>query len=136
MKLDLSSFEKALASLKEALIELQKDTTNGFVKDSVVQRFEYTYELSHKMLKRFLAVAEFSSQEIDGMVFGEIIRTANEKGLLLNDLTKWNEYRKMRNITSHSYDVSKADAVISIVPDFASEADFLLKKLMEKVLDL
>jgi nucleotidyltransferase substrate binding protein (TIGR01987 family) len=136
MKLDLSSFEKALASLKEALIELQKDTTNSFVKDSVIQRFEYTYELSHKMLKRFLAAAEFSSQEIDGMVFGEIIRTANEKGLLLNDLTKWNEYRKMRNITSHSYDVSKADAVISIVPDFASEADFLLKKMMEKVLDL
>ncbi|XGA80453.1 nucleotidyltransferase substrate binding protein [Halomonas sp. CH40] len=47
MKLELSSFEKALASLDEALAEYDR-TQNQFVKDACIHRFEYTYELAHK----------------------------------------------------------------------------------------
>ncbi|MDR2616803.1 MAG: nucleotidyltransferase substrate binding protein [Endomicrobium sp.] len=132
MNLDLSSFNKAIKSLKEAVVEFNKDKTNVFVKDSVIQRFEYTYELSHKTLKRFLEKSQFSSQNIDEMSFSDIVRTANEKGLLLNDLEKWAIYRQKRNITSHTYDEIKSDEVISIVPDFLEEVEFLLKKLIEK----
>ncbi|MDR2066321.1 MAG: nucleotidyltransferase substrate binding protein [Endomicrobium sp.] len=132
MSLDLSSFNKAIKSLKEAVVEFSKDKTNVFVKDSVIQRFEYTYELSHKTLKRFLEKSQFSSQNIDEMSFADIVRTANEKGLLLNDLEKWAIYRQKRNITSHTYDEIKADEVISIVPNFLEEVEFLLKKLIEK----
>ncbi|MDR3124645.1 MAG: nucleotidyltransferase substrate binding protein [Endomicrobium sp.] len=132
MNLDLSSFNKAIKSLKEAIVEFNKDKTNAFVKDSIIQRFEYTYELSHKTLKRFLEKSQFSSQNIDEMSFADIVRTANEKGLLLNDLEKWAIYRQKRNMTSHTYDEIKADEVISIVPDFLEEVDFLLKKLIEK----
>jgi nucleotidyltransferase substrate binding protein (TIGR01987 family) len=132
MNLDLSSFNKAIKSLKEAIVEFNKDKTNVFVKDSVIQRFEYTYELSHKTLKRFLEKSQFSSQNIDEMSFADIVRTANEKGLLLNDLEKWTIYRQKRNITSHTYDEIKAAEVISIVPDFLEEVEFLLKKLIEK----
>jgi nucleotidyltransferase substrate binding protein (TIGR01987 family) len=129
MALDLSSFDKAFASLREAWAEYQKDETNKFVRDAVVQRFEYTYELSHKMLKRFLAETEFNSQEIKEMAFSDIIRTANEKNLLLNDLERWGEYRRMRNITSHTYDESRADEIVSIVPGFIAEIDYFLNKL-------
>jgi hypothetical protein len=48
------SLEKALVSLKEAWAEYQKDISNTFVRDSVIQRFEYTFEFSHKLLRRFL----------------------------------------------------------------------------------
>jgi nucleotidyltransferase substrate binding protein (TIGR01987 family) len=132
MALDLSSFEKVAKSLREAWVEFSKDQTNIFVRDSVIQRFEYTYELSHKILKRFLEKYQFSSQEIEEMSFANIVRTANEKGILLNDLEKWVIYRQRRNITSHIYDESKADAVILIVPDFLEEVEFLLEKLIEK----
>ncbi|MEO9607869.1 MULTISPECIES: nucleotidyltransferase substrate binding protein [Alphaproteobacteria] len=53
MKLELSSFEKALASLDEALAEFDR-TQSQLVKDACIQRFEYTYELAHKLLKRQL----------------------------------------------------------------------------------
>ncbi|MDR1418660.1 MAG: nucleotidyltransferase substrate binding protein [Endomicrobium sp.] len=132
MALDLSSFEKAAKSLKEVWVEFNKDKTNIFVRDAVIQRFEYTYELSHKILKRFLEKYQFSSQEIDEMSFANIVRTANEKGLLLNDLERWIIYRQRRNITSHTYDEAKADTVILIVSDFLEEVEFLLEKLIEK----
>ncbi|GHV82973.1 hypothetical protein AGMMS50212_03130 [Spirochaetia bacterium] len=132
MKLDLSSFEKALASLKIAWTEFQKDTSNYFVQDSVIQRFEYTYEFCHKTLKRFLIESEFNGQEIKTMSFADIIRTSSEKGLLLNDLSKWIIYREMRNITSHTYEESKAGDVVSIVNDFIKDADYLLTKIKEK----
>jgi nucleotidyltransferase substrate binding protein (TIGR01987 family) len=130
--LDLTSFEKALTSLKAAVSEYQKDTGNLFIRDSVIQRFEYTYELCHKMLKRFLVETEFNGQAINEMSFSEIIRTANEKSLLLNDINTWSNFRKMRNVTSHTYDSNTASGVVSVVPDFINEADYLLHKLREK----
>ena len=132
MFLDLSSFTKAIGTLSEALTEYEKDKKNLFVRDSVIQRFEYTYELSHKMLKRFLSYAEFSGQATAEMVFAEIIRTANEKGLLLNDLEKWEEYRQARNMTSHVYDETKANLVISLMPEFLREVEFLLAQLRKQ----
>ncbi|MDR2428682.1 MAG: nucleotidyltransferase substrate binding protein [Candidatus Margulisbacteria bacterium] len=130
--LDLSSFAKAVKTLEEALSEFTKDKTNSFVRDSVIQRFEYTYELAHKMLKRFLLYSEFSGQDIAEMVFANIVRTANEKGLLLNNLEKWEEYRKIRNMTSHTYDETKAKLVIAVVPEFLQEAVFLLEQLRQR----
>jgi nucleotidyltransferase substrate binding protein (TIGR01987 family) len=130
--LDLTSFEKALTSLKVAESEYQKDTGNLFIRDSVIQRYEYTYELCHKMIKRFLLETEFSSQAINEMTFSEIIRTANEKSLLINDITTWSKFRKMRNVTSHTYDSNIAFDVISVIPGFINEAEYLLQKLQEK----
>jgi nucleotidyltransferase substrate binding protein (TIGR01987 family) len=132
MRLELTSFEKALNSLRESWTEFGRMESNTFVRDSVVQRFEYTYELSYKMLKRFLVESEFSSQEINTMVFADIVRIGNQKGLLLNDLGKWYEYRRMRNETCHTYDEARANEVLSIVPDFISDASFLLDKLQDR----
>ncbi|MDR0336954.1 MAG: nucleotidyltransferase substrate binding protein, partial [Planctomycetaceae bacterium] len=82
MKIDLSSFENALLSLQESWEAFQGDTSNRFIRDSVIQRFEYTYELAHKMLKRFLSASEFNGQNIKEMFFADVIRLALSKGLL------------------------------------------------------
>ncbi|MDR1244966.1 MAG: nucleotidyltransferase substrate binding protein [Endomicrobium sp.] len=132
MKLDLSPFENALVSLNEAIKKSYEDESDKFIRDSVIQRFEYTYEVSYKMLRRFLQLSEHSEGSFDEFVFADVIRTANERNLLLGNLESWVEYRKMRNITSHSYDEEKANVIISVVPSFAKEAEFLLNKLKEK----
>ena len=129
MKLDLSSFNKAITSFKLAIDEYNKDTKNFFVRDSVIQRFEYTYSLAIKMIKRYLEVNE---ENIDQLSFNELIRTANEKGLLLGNLENWNDYRLKRNITSHTYDAQKAEEIISIVDVFYKEVDFLYKELEKR----
>ena len=129
MKLDLSSFNKAITSFKLAIDEYNKDISNLFVRDSVIQRFEYTYSLAIKMIKRYLEVNE---ENIDQLSFNELIRTANEKGLLLGNLENWNDYRLKRNITSHTYDAQKAEEIISIVDVFYKEVDFLYKELEKR----
>ena len=52
-KLILTSLENAVASLQDALNEYAKEK-DAYVRDAVIQRFGYTYELSHKLLKRHL----------------------------------------------------------------------------------
>lgn len=129
MKLDLSSFNKAITSFKIAIDEYNKDTKNFFVRDSVIQRFEYTYSLSLKMIKRYL---ENNEENVNEFSFNELIRTANEKGLLLDNLENWNNYRLKRNIISYTYDADKAQEIISIVDNFYNEVKFLYKELEKR----
>ena len=132
MELISESLEKALASLKEAWVEYQKDMSNSFVRDSVIQRFEYTFELSHKILRRFLSEAESGRTEIQEMLFNDLIRLGCKRGLLLNDLETWDKYRKARNLTSHNYDEFNAENIIVIIPFFLEEVDYELSKIKEK----
>jgi len=132
MELITEPFEKSIATLKEAWIEYQKDTDNTFIRDSVIQRFEYTFEISHKILRRFLCEAESSKAEISEMLFNDLIRLGCKRGLLLNDLETWNKYRKLRNLTSHNYDELNADYIIAIIPIFIEEMDYELEKIKEK----
>jgi nucleotidyltransferase substrate binding protein (TIGR01987 family) len=127
--LDITSLKKSVSSLKEAIDEYNKNRKNAFVRDSVIQRFEYSYELSFKYLKRYLEETSHSPQEISQLSFQNIIRIANEQNLLLNDLTEWNRYRQMRNITSRCYDENEVEKIIDLIPSFYDEAVFLLEKL-------
>ncbi len=128
MPLDLTSLNKAVLSLKEALDEYEHNTSK-FIRDACIQRFEYTYELSHKMLKRQLEIMSANPNEIDALSFPDLIRQACEKSLLLNDWSKWKNYRKQRGTTSHAYDEEKAIKVFEIIPEFYQEAEYLLQQL-------
>lgn len=131
--LDLSSLEKAVGSLDEAVVEYQKNTLNRFVRDASIQRFEYTYELCHKMLKRYLEISEPNAEEIDQMSFPALIRTASERGIVLHGWDQWRIYRDARNITSHTYNEDKAVKVCEAIPDFLLEARTLLTELQKRV---
>lgn len=130
-KLDLSSLKKAHESLKEILIRYSKESEDNAIRDAVIQRFEYTYSLALKMLRRHLELNLDEAISIDSVNFNGLIRKSNEVGLLLNNLEKWDRYRLARNLTSHTYDEEKAIEVVSVVPDFEKEVEFLLNKLQE-----
>lgn len=129
--IDLTPFEKALKTLDEIIIRYEKEKNDDAIRDAVIQRFEYTYSLSIKMLTRFL-----QSQAIDlpdTLTFNEIIRKANQLGLLLSNLEKWTDYRQKRNMTSHTYEESIAQSVVSVVYDFQKDATFLLSELKKRI---
>ena len=65
--------------------------------------------------------------------FNEIIRTANQYGLLKSNLVTWDNFRKIRDITSHTYDEKAAGKVLEAIPDFIVEADFMLNQLKKKI---
>ena len=130
--LDLTSFNNAISQLEQGLAAANTDTKDQLKRDGVIQRFEYTYELSHKMLKRFLEATEASSQTIDAMSFPDLIRTASERGLLLRGWDKWSEYRSARGTTSHTYDAKKAAEVFSVIPAFLEDVRHLRDQITKR----
>jgi nucleotidyltransferase substrate binding protein (TIGR01987 family) len=127
--LDICSFEKAVDRLREGLERYQRDPSDTQIRDGLIQRFEFTYELGYKMLKRYLEATSASPEQYDAMPFADLIRSGNEQGLLLGDWPRWRTYREMRSRTSHTYDEAVALAVVAGIPDFLEEAAFLREQL-------
>jgi nucleotidyltransferase substrate binding protein (TIGR01987 family) len=132
-EIDITSLERAIRALEAALMRHAATPADDLVRDGCIQRFEFTYELSYKMLKRFLEATSENPPEFDKMSFQNIIRTGSERDLLLNDLPRWIEYRTARGTTSHAYDEVKAKQVFAIIPAFLAEARHLRDRLREEL---
>lgn len=137
MELDFTPLQQAIAqlekSLKFATSQQAQDDPELFeqLRNSVIQCFEFTYELSHKMLKRYLKEQSASPDDIELSTFASLIRTGNEKKLLRSDWSRWKVYRQARTNSSHTYDEEKAIAVYQIAPDFLAEAQYLYQQLVK-----
>lgn len=131
-KLDLTPLVNAVNRLAEGLARYEKDITDTQIRDGLIQRFEFSYELSHKMLKRHIEAVSANPAEVDTMTFQDLIRTGSEQGLLLSGWDKWREFRQARTDTSHTYDEDKALNVVVHLPAFLDEARYLLKQLQER----
>ncbi|MBI5936825.1 MAG: nucleotidyltransferase substrate binding protein [Betaproteobacteria bacterium] len=132
-RLDLTPLANAALRLKEGLQRYRRDTSDTQIRDGLIQRFEFTYEISHKMLKRYLEMTSPSPEQYDIMPFQDLIRSCNEQGLLLGDWPKWRSYRDMRSKTSHTYDEDIALEVVQGIPAFLDEAEYLLARLRERM---
>lgn len=141
MSIDFSPLASAIGQLEKSLAyagsELARNDAGLFeqLRNSVIQCFEFTYELSHKMLKRYLAEAAANPLEMDALSFQNLIRMGNEQGLLRSDWLRWKMYRQARTDSSHTYDAHKAQLVYELVPDFLDEARFLLVQLTRATRD-
>ncbi len=132
MSLDLTPLRNALLRLDEGLQRYRRDIADDQIRDGLIQRFEFTYEQCHKMLRRHLEAAAPTPGAFDRADLQEVIRSANRAGLLKGDWPRWRTYRRMRAKTSHTYDEEIALEVVADIPDFLDEARFLLAEL-EKV---
>ena len=104
------------------------------MRDSIIQRFEFTYELTYVTLRRYLEEAANAGEKVDRMSFPTMIRTASEQGLLLNGWDVWEGFRKARNKTSHTYHEETAIEVVAKMPSFAAKVRYLLNEMKERPL--
>ena len=119
--LALDHFEKSLQRLKEALAQPEDD----FIRDSVIQRFEFTFEMAWKVMYRWLRAR---GNDIDEEA-AAVIPEAFSKRLIVDE-SGWGRMRKFRNKTSHTYDESKAIEVAAFVrTDALKLFDLLLAEL-------
>ena len=129
IQLNVEPLINAAQRLEEGQARYQKDESDIQIRDGLVQRFEFTYELSHKMLKRYLELNSANPAQFDQMTFADLIRSGNEQGVLASDWMVWKNFREMRSSTSHAYDEAIALKVVSGIPDFLKEVKFLLHQL-------
>ncbi len=132
MPLDLSPLRKAINSLHQGWQRYQGQIHDPLLRDGLMHRLETTYEISHKMLKRFLEQTAANPELFDAMSFADLIRSGNEKGLLLGDWPAWRLYRDMRSKTSHTYDEDVALQVVAGIPAFLHEAEYLAAQLQQR----
>lgn len=134
--LDLSALQNAIASLEDGLGVVSDsdwfNAQNAAVKNTliagVIQNFEFVYEIGIKMIKRTIELEAASPSEVDETNFREVLRVAAEKGLIA-DVEAWFRYRKMRNVTAHTYDHEKAQQVYQGTLEFIGDARDLLSRL-------
>lgn len=135
MNLNLTSLEKAIAQLADALDAYNEEMIQKsprfkkHMRSAAIQSFEFTYELALKMIKRYLQMTLSSPAAVTSMNFKDVIREARKKDLVRADVSVWEQYRENRGITSHTYDEKKAQDVFEAASEFLHEAKYVLSSL-------
>ena len=135
MKLDFSALQKAIHSLREAIESTCDESFMASLNEAqqrtmcagVIQNFEFTYELSWKMLRRQLKVEE-GEEDISVLSRKDLFRFAAQKKLL-EDPESWFIFHHARNSTSHTYDEKIAKEVYQVAVQFLPKAESLLSAL-------
>ncbi len=113
-----SNLEKAFLQLKSAIDQFEK--LNDLSKEGLIQRFEYTYELSWKTLKDYL-----ESKGEQEKFQRDILRKAFNLEIIDNG-ELWLEMLEKRNLMSHTYDKATFKTVVN---DIYTKYYFEIEKL-------
>lgn len=125
MTLDLSHLSNSLAALERAQ-KITKDATawqalgddlKEAVTAGVIQSFEVAYEQSWKLIRRWLEANPLEG-DAESVTMRQLYRIAAKAGLI-DDVDLWMGFHKARNQTSHTYDLSVAEAVFATSFEFA-----------------
>jgi nucleotidyltransferase substrate binding protein (TIGR01987 family) len=133
VKTDAAPLGNAVRRLREGLARHQREPVDEQVRDGLIQRFEFTYELSHRMLTRYVREAAASPDEVDRMPFADLIRAGTAQGLLRRGWPECRRFREMRARTSHPYDADAAASVVAAIPAFLQEAEHLCAELERRL---
>lgn len=120
--LDVSNYERALETLREALA---KGRLSDLERDGAIQRYECTFELAWKMMRKALMAmgrADVSASP------NPILRDACEEELI-EDVKLWFGFLEARNLGTHIYSEKEAESVHRAAKAFLPHAERLLKRL-------
>jgi nucleotidyltransferase substrate binding protein (TIGR01987 family) len=118
-KVSISSLLRASESVDDVLAQ----PFSIYIRDAAIKRFEYTFELTWKVLKKILAV---KGMEVNSP--RDVFREAAKDKLIVN-LDKWFLYLEKRNLTSHVYKEEVAREVYSVISDFANDVRGVISRL-------
>lgn len=117
--LSFVELEKAVHRLDEAL----KQPKDEFLRDSVIQRFEFCIELSWKVAKKMMGTTSAAPKDI--------IREMAQSSYI-EDVEFWLKAIDMRNLSSHTYREKIAEEVYQFASDFLPQLKNLLNYLNNK----
>jgi len=133
--LDATPLRNAVERLREGLARHKREPLDEQLRDGLIQRFEFTYELAHRTLRRYLRESAASPEDIESLTFADLIRAGSAQGLLRGGWPEWRRYREMRTRSSHTYYAETASAVVEQIPDFLQETEYLCAELHRRPQD-
>lgn len=96
----VDNFLQAVQRLREATEEYSKHSNNDVIRDGMIQRFEFTFELSWKAAKEYL----IDQGVANDLNFPKQVLKAAYGNKMINDENVWLDMLESRNRTSHIYD--------------------------------
>ncbi|NBU96996.1 MAG: nucleotidyltransferase [Spirochaetia bacterium] len=118
------NFQKVFLELEEAVLLSQKRSLSKLENQGLIQGFEYTHELAWNMIKDYL-----EEQGIFGLIGSKnTIREAFKLGIL-KEGEIWMNMIQSRNQTSHTYNTTLADQVVS---DILHKYYYQFKEIIEE----
>ncbi len=127
----LYNFRRAFVRFCEALDRRETLEREGFgdiFLDLAVKRFEFTYEMSWKAIRRCL---DFLG--VEAKYPRACFKEAYAIGLLSNEPV-WLEMIEQRNLTSHVYNQEEVRGILARLDDYRHNFEDLLSRLDEKLL--
>ena len=106
----IENFRRAVERLQEALADSAQNPESTVIRDGVIQRFEFTFELAWKSLREYMAD---QGADMSGVVFSKQVFKAAYAAQLIDDEQVWLDMLTSRNITSHVYDDQQAAQVVA-----------------------
>lgn len=127
----LIDFGKALLRLNEAIDESKNNTLSSTLKDGVIQRFEFCYEICWKLIKYYLENEGIQEAKSPKSTFREAFKIG-----IIQDGEKWIDMLNDRNLTSHVYDEEVAfDIYGKILLTYFKQMNDMHILLKSKVVD-
>jgi hypothetical protein len=132
-RIDISPLVNAVERLREGLDRHRREPAADQLRDGLIQRFEFTYELSHRMLRRYLRQMPR-------------LRTRSRRCR-----SRTSSVRAMRRVccvaigrpgaviaicgarTNQTYTAVVAEQVAAGIPDFLAEAMYLRDQLQQRL---
>ena len=120
-KINFSPLKKAVSSLEDIL----QQKMDEYRRDGAIQRFEYTFEMSWKMMQRVL-----KELGVEAGSPKQVFRAAL-KANIIDDIEAWFRFLEMRNLTVHTYNEEQAQEVFKAAQAFLSFAQKILVRLQD-----
>ena len=117
--INITAFLKAKRAFEEGLAQLETVWT----RDATIKRFEFSFELTWKVLKRILA-----KKGIEVNSPRETFRFAAKEGLI-DDPAQWFRFLEDRNLASHTYNEQMAEGLYAKLPAFLEALEKLIQKI-------
>ncbi|MGC8733981.1 MAG: HI0074 family nucleotidyltransferase substrate-binding subunit [bacterium] len=127
----LKDFENSIKRFRES-IKLAKKKKNtelySFLRDSSIQRFEFTFEIFWKLIKTAIKELEGIECNSPKSCFRELFKN---KYIDQKKLTKLFEMVDSRNLTVHTYSEELADELFKKLRIYLELMDFVVSKIKE-----
>lgn len=125
----IDALKKAISQFEQGVMRSLDNPQDELIRDGVIQRFEYTMDLTWKLLNRFLK-NYIGIDENSIRTKKDIFREAAKQNLIFN-AENWFTYYEARNQTSHDYDSEKACAIYETSKLFLVDVKKLIDRLEE-----
>ena len=131
--MNITSLKQSAQNLEKALEICHKNTESGVLKDACIYRFRNTYEITLRMIKRYLKETSSNPFEIEKLTFNQMISKAFEASIIKLEFEDWKKFRDCRTKISESYQEKVVDEILKEVPLFLKEIKYFISHLNKKL---